>query len=122
MFLGGEILYASGAPVLVAASKETPLDHVILETRGACAPGHIGIIIPSVTQKGAHTLVWHPHLLHLVSEDTSTSPDSFGQWSLCLWVPRIVTNGQRILKQLQPSRHNKKQQAQEPGLSVKEVY
>lgn len=43
MFLGGETLYASGAPILMAASKEIPLDRVVLETRGACAPGHMGL-------------------------------------------------------------------------------
>ena len=100
-----------------------------------------GIVIISVTiinsQKGAYTLVWHPDFLQLMSGDTSIStgslailccvfmlvgPKDYNQWSLCLWVPRIIINGERVLKQLLPLGHSKRQQTQELSLLVKEAY
>lgn len=38
-----ELLQASGALVLVAAAEATPLAHLVLGNRGACAPGHMGL-------------------------------------------------------------------------------
>lgn len=75
--------------------------------------------LASISQKGAYTLVWRPdfcgccqgallHHLALVAHGAYTRGSH-----------RTVTNRERVLKQLPPSGH-KRQQTQEPSLSVKE--
>lgn len=36
-------LHASGASIFAAATQGTSLDHLALEARGACIPGHMGL-------------------------------------------------------------------------------
>lgn len=72
----------------------------------------------SISWMGAFDTRLLPRFLLLLS-DTSSQPDSGGQWGFLSRPHRTVTRGERVLKQPPPSGHSQRQLAQKLSLSGK---
>ena len=79
---------------------------------------HFSLLAHNV-QKGACTLLWQPDFSGCYPQDTTRSPGSGGQWGLCWRIPQDCNQRRRLLVQVPCAGHSKRQQTQEPSLSVK---
>lgn len=72
-------------------------------------------------ERSSYTPCLIPQFLWLLPRHTSISHESGNQERLCLWLPRTVTNGERLLEQVLPPAPGKRQQRPELSLFVKEA-